>query len=298
MRKIRKLIVGTLTILLTLVFFSFSQEAAQASTTFVDSTSGITCSNPISSTPMSNSYGTAFYVGAGATVTSIQVAVESHTVSSDVVKLFSSTGTGTNVTPSAQVATFTYSSSSGPNGSSGYYIETFVGTFNAVTGGIYYETFSSSSTSGGFCQDSTTPIYTNSWYLYLDSFDYMWTGSNNSSFNNHASHLDIIISGNLNGQIALSYSPTNSQFHHSGSAITATLVGGAGTVTFYYNNKKIFNCVNLYASGSTIACNWLASAHGLVSLTAYYTPTSSNYNATMSLPLFVTVNKRTAAYGT
>jgi hypothetical protein len=100
--------------------------------------------------------------------------------------------------------------------------------------------------------------------------------------------------------VTLSLTGTPVQFQHTGSTtITATLTGGAGAgvVTFYYNNKKIFRCVGISTAGTSAVCTWKPSAHGTVFLTASYSPTNSNYSASTSAPYQVFVGSRTLTHG-
>lgn len=67
----------------------------------------------------------------------------------------------------------------------------------------------------------------------------------------------------------------------STASIVATLVsaGSDGRVTFFANNKKIGGCINLQSTSLTVTCNWKASVHGVISLSAQVTPTSSNFGS-------------------
>jgi hypothetical protein len=99
--------------------------------------------------------------------------------------------------------------------------------------------------------------------------------------------------------IALTYSGNSQQFQHTGNlVITATLTGSDGTVTFYYNNKKMFHCVGLLSSSQVATCNWKPSAHGLVAITAYVLPSNSFYIATISAPMYLMIGSRTVTRGT
>lgn len=81
----------------------------------------------------------------------------------------------------------------------------------------------------------------------------------------------------------------------STASIVATLVsaGSDGRVTFFANNKKIGGCINLQSTSLTVTCNWKASVHGVISLSAQVTPTSSNFGVGSALPKLVSASART-----
>jgi hypothetical protein len=105
-----------------------------------------------------------------------------------------------------------------------------------------------------------------------------------------------VIAGSSGITLSISGSPL--QYQHSGVAvITAHLTGADGTVTFFYNNKKIFRCVNVASSSLVATCNWKPAAHGTVWLSASYAPGGSNYNPSNSTPIQVFVTSRTLTRG-
>jgi hypothetical protein len=118
-------------------------------------------------------------------------------------------------------------------------------------------------------------------------------GSTNDSFafvfgtNNSATSISLTSADNGNGY----------QFGRNAS-IVATVTGSDGTVTFYFNNKKIFHCVNLQTTSLTVTCTWKVDTHGLAVVTASFVPSASGYTNSVSSPLYLTTKKRTATYGT
>jgi len=77
--------------------------------------------------------------------------------------------------------------------------------------------------------------------------------------------------------------------------IKATVTGTDGTVTFYQNGRYIAGCKNLPTISLIATCNWRPIIHGLVSITAVFTPTSGSYTGSTALPIYLTIGKRTTA---
>jgi hypothetical protein len=87
--------------------------------------------------------------------------------------------------------------------------------------------------------------------------------------------------------ITLSYSGNDFQFQHTGTLVLiATLSGGNGKVTFYYNKKQILRCVNILSSSQVANCLWKPRAHGFVSITASVIPTLSTFSNSVSAPMY------------
>jgi hypothetical protein len=125
--------------------------------------------------------------------------------------------------------------------------------------------------------------------------------TNTASVNSGDGSVTIIFQGQgpVPLPVSLTYSGSSFQFSHSSNlVITATLTGSDGTVTFYYNNKKMFHCVGISSSSSIATCSWKPSAHGLVVITAYVSPTSSSYLANTSAPMYLNITSRTVSRGT
>jgi hypothetical protein len=105
-----------------------------------------------------------------------------------------------------------------------------------------------------------------------------------------------IVQGVTTSAISLSISAV--QFQHTGTTtLTAQLTGSDGVVTFYYNNKKIFRCLNLTSTSLVATCNWRPAVHGTVWLTATVQPSNSNFAASTSAPFLVFVGPRSVARG-
>jgi hypothetical protein len=73
-----------------------------------------------------------------------------------------------------------------------------------------------------------------------------------------------------------------SVIYRSATALDLTM-NLPGHATYFVNNKRIPNCVNLLNSGSansySVRCNWSPSLHGAARLSAVLTPTDSAYSA-------------------
>jgi hypothetical protein len=101
-----------------------------------------------------------------------------------------------------------------------------------------------------------------------------------------------------NSSITLSITGTSYQFQHLGTlSINAALTGSDGLVTFFYNGKKIFHCVNIQSSSLAASCAWRPTAHGSVRITATFTPSSSNYSGSIATAYPLNITSRTAARG-
>jgi hypothetical protein len=75
--------------------------------------------------------------------------------------------------------------------------------------------------------------------------------------------------------------------------LTAYLSTVDGLVTFYYNNKKIYHCVNLQSSSLVASCNWKPTTPGLVIITAIATSPNNQFLPTSILtPIVINVPKR------
>jgi len=73
--------------------------------------------------------------------------------------------------------------------------------------------------------------------------------------------------------------------------ITAN-TAGPGFVTFYYNGRKITNCVNVATVANVATCNWKPIITGQQSLTASFTSNDGSYTAANSTTLNATTKKR------
>ena len=70
-------------------------------------------------------------------------------------------------------------------------------------------------------------------------------------------------------------------------------VAAAGFVRFYYQGKTIGTCQHVAVSGSTASCNWKPAIHGVVLVTANFTPAdSSSYYPVSAGPLYVSTVPR------
>ena len=70
-------------------------------------------------------------------------------------------------------------------------------------------------------------------------------------------------------------------------------VAAAGFVRFYYQGKTIGTCQHVAVSGSTATCNWKPAIHGVVLVTANFTPAdSSSYYPVSAGPLYVSTVPR------
>jgi hypothetical protein len=101
--------------------------------------------------------------------------------------------------------------------------------------------------------------------------------------------------------ITITLGGSAAQFQINGTTlITATITGGAGAgkVSYYYNNKKIFRCINLTTAGISSTCSWKPSVHGIAILTATYVPNNSNYLSSTSTAIAANVIPRSSTRGT
>ena len=80
---------------------------------------------------------------------------------------------------------------------------------------------------------------------------------------------------------------------NSSVTLTAYLSTVDGLVTFYYNNKKIYHCVNLQSSSLVATCSWKPTTHGLVVITALATSANNQFLPTaVTAPIYINVPKR------
>jgi Fibronectin type III domain len=79
--------------------------------------------------------------------------------------------------------------------------------------------------------------------------------------------------------------------------LTASIPNSPGKVTFYYNGKPIFHCVNLATASSTATCNWRVSYHGYAALTAIYTANNGVSASNLTSALYAALGARTSAHG-
>ena len=77
--------------------------------------------------------------------------------------------------------------------------------------------------------------------------------------------------------------------------IRATVTGTDGTVTFYQNGRYIAGCKNLPTISLIATCNWRPVIHGLVNISAVFTPTSGSYTGSSASPIYLTIGKRTTS---
>jgi hypothetical protein len=111
--------------------------------------------------------------------------------------------------------------------------------------------------------------------------------------------IDIPIQTGLAGTVTQSAtSSTGSTFQFGKtSTITANVPPYAGTVTFYYNGKQIFHCVNVATTGTTATCTWKPTYHGYAKLTALYTATAGGTVSNITIPYQIMIGSRVAARG-
>jgi IgGFc binding protein/Bacterial Ig-like domain (group 1)/Putative Ig domain len=108
----------------------------------------------------------------------------------------------------------------------------------------------------------------------------------------------VISSGPSPMPIVVTFSGSNFQFQHTGNlTFTATLTGGNGLVTFFYNNKKMFRCVNIQSASNIATCNWKPSAHGMTAINASVSPSSSSYLSNTSSTIYLMIGARSVARG-
>lgn len=185
-----------LTSLLIAIFASINIQKAYAASTFIDGITGSSCAS--TSAPVNQGYAQAITAGSSTTLTTIKIAVTTtHVVSSDAIKIYSSTGSGGSTDIGTLLATFTYSSSSGIiTATNNYFIETFTGSF-AVTSGVTYFIQMYTSAGGGYdCYDTNTPSVSAGWNYFSSGGSYYWSWpGRGSSFAMATSHMNFIIIG-------------------------------------------------------------------------------------------------------
>jgi DNA-binding beta-propeller fold protein YncE len=102
----------------------------------------------------------------------------------------------------------------------------------------------------------------------------------------------------LGTTVSLNISGTSYQFQHTGDlSISASLTGSDGYVTFYYNGKKIYHCVNLQSHSLTVSCNWKPSFHGGAVITASLSPSSNGYSGSTSNGTLLFISPRSVTFG-
>lgn len=88
--------------------------------------------------------------------------------------------------------------------------------------------------------------------------------------------------------------PGNATFatYRTLTTITATVVGTNGRVTFFVNSKRLPGCINRPTTTLSATCSWKPSNHGIVNVSAFFTPTSNSY-LTSSTSRAFSIGKRT-----
>jgi hypothetical protein len=101
--------------------------------------------------------------------------------------------------------------------------------------------------------------------------------------------------------------PTKTNFQGIGTVAINTITGainkrtpksitantaGPGFVTFYYNGRKITNCVNVATIANVATCNWKPIITGQQSLTASFASSDGSYTPANSSTLNATTKKR------
>lgn len=74
-------------------------------------------------------------------------------------------------------------------------------------------------------------------------------------------------------------------------AITAN-TAGPGYVTFYFNGRKVANCINVPTVANVATCNWRPIITGQQTLSASFTSSDGSYTAANSTTLNATAKKR------
>ena len=123
-----------------------------------------------------------------------------------------------------------------------------------------------------------------------------WTFTNNFSYGTNVFSLEIFanipISTSFQGIGTVSINTISGSINkRTTKAITAN-TAGPGFVTFFYNGRKITNCVNVATVANVATCNWKPIITGQQGLSASFTSGDGSYTAANSTTLNATTKKR------